>query len=117
MPINPSSYSEAEYQKLQALVFDLAHEFRNQWEADPFEEPDLLEYLNRAETEGNSDVRDELGFVLETYVIYFAPTPKLTDAQIEERMDKIHELMGINEQSSGQVSGTDESSNGGSIRS
>lgn len=91
--LNVQEYTEEEYMRLQTLVFELAHEFRDEWEADPFGEPEILEYMQKAEEQGNADARDELAHVLETYIIYFAPEPKLTDEQYDVRMDKIKEFV------------------------
>lgn len=91
--LDVEKYTEDEYQELSALVFDLAHKFQAEWEADPFGDPQMLEYLKDAEEKGNLDTRDELAYVLEVYIIYFAPTPKLTEEQFNTRMKMVKEFV------------------------
>lgn len=86
--------SEDEYMEKSVVVFALTKEFQTQWESDPFGEPDILDFISRAEEHG-TDVKDEVSSLLEAYIVYFAPEPKLSPAQYQTRLERVREYVGF----------------------
>ncbi len=104
--------SEDEYMEKSSAIFKFIHEFKDKWEAEPFGEPDILDFISRAEEFGN-DVQEEVRYLLEVYIIYFAPEPKFSEEQYRARLEKVREYVGLYEQSTSNSK--DGSVNGGDV--
>lgn len=73
-------------------IYNLVHEFKRKWEADPFEEPDVDHFLVRASEEG-PEGREEFRNAIQVYLHFFAPTPNYTEAQMDANMKRVRDIV------------------------
>jgi hypothetical protein len=89
----------AEWEALDRTYW-LFLKFRKGWEADPFEEPNAIDFLAQAGEHGGPEERGRLSGMLDLYM-QIAPEPAYTEAQEEERRAHVRRLFNQKEEDKG----------------